>query len=70
MDARRPWRGVNLGGWLLLEPGPSAPLAMGRCEWDFMETLRRQDALAVLQRHRQSFIQKQAQLYYWYLEGD
>eukprot|EP00927_Polykrikos_kofoidii_P039221 TRINITY_DN33650_c0_g1_i1.p1 TRINITY_DN33650_c0_g1~~TRINITY_DN33650_c0_g1_i1.p1 ORF type:complete len:737 (+),score=144.49 TRINITY_DN33650_c0_g1_i1:108-2318(+) len=20
---RRPWRGVNLGGWLLLEPGPS-----------------------------------------------
>ena len=22
-------RGVNLGGWLLLEPGPSAPLSPG-----------------------------------------
>eukprot|EP00435_Cladocopium_sp_Y103_P015327 s274_g3.t1 len=55
----RPWRGVNLGGWLLLEPGPSAPLNTGRCEWDLMETLRRRQALDILHRHRETFIQKE-----------
>eukprot|EP00434_Breviolum_minutum_P015789 symbB.v1.2.013909.t3/scaffold935.1/size150374/6 len=54
-----PWKGVNLGGWLLLEPGPSAPLSTGRCEWDLMETLRRRQALDVLHRHRETFIQKE-----------
>lgn len=55
----RPWRGVNLGGWLLLEPGPSAPLNTGRCEWDLMETLRRRQAVDILHRHRETFIQKE-----------
>lgn len=55
----RPWRGVNLGGWLLLEPGPSAPLNTGRCEWDLMEALRKRQALETLHRHRETFIQKE-----------
>lgn len=45
-----PWRGVSLGGWLLLEPGPSYPLfqnnlapdkTQARCEWDLMKVLRK-----------------------------
>jgi len=60
-----PWRGVNLGGWLLLEPGTAKSLfarhAQGdgreaRCEWDLMEVLRRKGALHELARHRESFI--------------
>lgn len=60
---RRPWCGVNLGGWLLLEPGPSAPLFPGepqlRCEWSLMESLRSRQALHVLHRHRETFIRKE-----------
>ena len=44
-----PWRGANLGGWLLLEPGPASPLfdtaksivgtAVGGSEWDLCAAL-------------------------------
>lgn len=42
---RAKWVGVNLGGWLLLEYGPAAPLfqnqgAEGNGEWAFSEDLR------------------------------
>jgi len=67
----RPWKGVSLGGWLLLEPGPSYPLfeqhvdpegEEGRCEWDIMKILRaksgKKDAVEVIQRHRDTHITK------------
>jgi len=59
---------VNLGGWLLLEPGPSMgfferfPRRNGthaRCEWDLMEAMRKRGALAALTEHRETFISKQ-----------
>ncbi|EOD42083.1 putative cellulase [Emiliania huxleyi CCMP1516] len=59
---RRPWRGVNLGGWLLLERGPSAPFyeANGIVgddgEWDATEALSRDGgsgAVTALAYHRQ-----------------
>lgn len=62
------WRGVNLGGWLLLEPGPSSELfgqeilkAAGplRCEWELMKALRKRKALSLLQIHRDTYIQKE-----------
>mmetsp|Transcript_3665 Transcript_3665/g.10064 ORF Transcript_3665/g.10064 Transcript_3665/m.10064 type:complete len:621 (-) Transcript_3665:65-1927(-) len=67
-----PWKGVSLGGWLLLEPGPSYPLfeqhvnpedgEQGRCEWDVMKILRatmgKKEAVQVIQRHRESHITK------------
>lgn len=59
-----PWRGVNLGGWLLLEPGPSADLFErcpgARSEWSLMrkmrETLGADGAAEVLRHHRETFI--------------
>lgn len=61
-----PWNGVNLGGWLLLEPGPARPLfdvhldgygEEARCEWDLMRLLRARlgdaAAEAELRRHRE-----------------
>jgi len=61
-----PWRGVNLGGWLLLEPGPSAALFARhsptaaddspKCEWDFMQILHQKDALSELVHHRETYI--------------
>lgn len=65
-----PWRGVNLGGWLLLEPGPSSPLfaehvlpgkTEARCEWDFMTALRKakgKKASDIIKRHRDMHITK------------
>lgn len=59
---RARWNGVSLGGWLLLEPGPSYPFFNDvspedvRCEWDLMKILRRQKALGQLQRHRETHI--------------
>jgi len=67
---RQPWRGVSLGGWLLLEPGPSGALfEEGRrllqgsgdapqftCEWELMEVLRREGALSALEKHRETYI--------------
>lgn len=63
-----PWRGVSLGGWLLLEPGPSFPLFENfdgdvvRCEWGLMEALRRkvgnEGAADVIHRHRMNHITK------------
>jgi len=69
-----PWKGVSLGGWLLLEPGPSTPLfdkhpdpaipedGEARCEWELMEILVKtkgvQGARDVIQQHRESHISK------------
>lgn len=61
---RPPWRGVNLGGWLILEPGPSSYFwklhGPATCEWDLMVRLREQlgeaGARATLQTHRETFI--------------
>merc|ERR1740117_691902 len=62
---RRPsWRGVNLGGWLLLEPGPSAALfekyGPAESEWELMtkmrESLGEEGARLALQAHRDTFI--------------
>jgi len=62
--SRPPWRGVNLGGWLLLEPGPSDALferyGPAECEWDLMlkmrEKLGADGARLALEAHRNSFI--------------
>jgi len=65
-----PWRGVSLGGWLHLEPGPADPLFEQhpdpktgeevRCEWDLMEVLRAsksdEEVREVLKRHRDTHI--------------
>jgi len=59
-----PWRGVNLGGWLILEPGPSSSLwkrhGPATCEWDLMVRVREQlgeaGASATLRAHRETFI--------------
>eukprot|EP00931_Biecheleriopsis_adriatica_P017976 TRINITY_DN12713_c0_g1_i1.p1 TRINITY_DN12713_c0_g1~~TRINITY_DN12713_c0_g1_i1.p1 ORF type:complete len:604 (-),score=119.71 TRINITY_DN12713_c0_g1_i1:26-1837(-) len=66
-----PWRGVNLGGWLLLEPGPSYPLftqhlqpdkSQARCEWDLMKVLEKKlgkkRAADVIRCHRDSHTTK------------
>jgi len=56
---------VNLGGWLLLEPGPSHRLfeRFGRdagCEWELMQQMREQlgpeGAASELKAHRSSFV--------------
>lgn len=58
--ARPQWLGVNLGGWLLLERGPSAPLfeqqgALGDEEWAFCQLMRQRGAAeAVFAAHRAS----------------
>ncbi|CAK9020298.1 unnamed protein product [Durusdinium trenchii] len=67
----QPWKGVNLGGWLLLEPGPSFPLfthhllkdkSQARCEWDLMkvlyEKLGKAGAAEVIRSHRETHITK------------
>lgn len=63
--SRKPWRGVSLGGWLLLEPGTAHTLfdayrnENGKkfdCEWELLEVLRRKRELAALEKHRESFI--------------
>lgn len=65
-----PWRGVSLGGWLLLEPGPAYPLfehhpdpktgEEARCEWDFMRVLHRSQgrkrAAELLRQHRETHV--------------
>eukprot|EP00929_Paragymnodinium_shiwhaense_P059341 TRINITY_DN29720_c0_g1_i1.p1 TRINITY_DN29720_c0_g1~~TRINITY_DN29720_c0_g1_i1.p1 ORF type:complete len:640 (+),score=130.88 TRINITY_DN29720_c0_g1_i1:106-2025(+) len=62
---RQPWRGVNLGGWLLLEPGPSESLfqaqaASARCEWNLMREMinkrGRVAASTAIACHRDTFI--------------
>ncbi|CAE7234919.1 exgA [Symbiodinium natans] len=67
----QPWKGVNLGGWLLLEPGPSYPLFMqhplkdkseARCEWDIMKGLAakmgKMGAAEVVRSHRETHTTK------------
>lgn len=60
-----PWRGVNLGGWLLLEPGPSTELFQqhgpdAECEWDLMlqmrERLGAEGTERALRQHRDTFV--------------
>jgi len=62
-----PWRGVNLGGWLLLEPGPANGFfeahpredgEVARCEWELMRVLQDEGALDALTRHREQHITK------------
>lgn len=66
-----PWKGVNLGGWLLLEPGPAYPLFSNypiskdeeaRCEWDFMVALNKSKgkkiAAEIMNHHRDNHITK------------
>jgi len=66
---RPPWRGVNLGGWLLLEPGPSFELFQqfanqrgqtARCEWQLLQHMRsklgQQKTAEVLEAHRNTFL--------------
>lgn len=67
-----PWKGVNLGGWLLLEPGPSRPLFddhpitrggdLARCEWDLLTALTkakgRKYVSEVIKRHRDTHTTK------------
>lgn len=60
------WLGVSLGGWLLMEPGPSKDLFRrfpgpdgqeARCEWELMENLRgKEDGLNALREHRETYI--------------
>ncbi|CAJ1328533.1 unnamed protein product [Effrenium voratum] len=67
----KPWEGVNLGGWLLLEPGPSYPLfthhlqkdkSEARCEWDLMkvmrETMGKPGACEAIKSHRETHTTK------------
>eukprot|EP00929_Paragymnodinium_shiwhaense_P063183 TRINITY_DN3157_c0_g2_i1.p1 TRINITY_DN3157_c0_g2~~TRINITY_DN3157_c0_g2_i1.p1 ORF type:complete len:773 (-),score=115.55 TRINITY_DN3157_c0_g2_i1:683-3001(-) len=63
-----PWRGVNLGGWLLLEPGTAKALfakyrledgGQATCEWDLMLEMRRRGvAKRVMAHHRNTFVTK------------
>ncbi|CAJ1366741.1 unnamed protein product, partial [Effrenium voratum] len=63
---RPPYRGVNLGGWLLLEPGPSHELFQlhgtnaNRCEWSLLRTMRErlgaEKTTEVLHAHRSTFL--------------
>lgn len=64
---RPPWRGVNLGGWLLLEPGTAKalfsrhPTESGKeatSEWELMQILRKKGALHELEQHRRTCITK------------
>jgi glucan 1,3-beta-glucosidase len=61
---RRPaWRGVNIGGWLLLEPGPSGDIfekyGPASCEWDLMSNMRMQlgdeGADQAIHQHRENY---------------
>lgn len=58
------WHGVNLGGWLLVEPGPSAQFfdkhGPANCEWDLTQRMRERLGVEGTQQafkeHRESFI--------------
>lgn len=58
------WQGVNLGGWLLLEPGPAKALfsrhmvdgCEARCEWELMQTIRQRNMLEDIEHHRKTYI--------------
>ncbi|CAE7408438.1 exgA [Symbiodinium necroappetens] len=65
---RPPYRGVNLGGWLLLEPGPSHELFQtfgpeATCEWRLLDKMRKhfgtQKTIEAIQAHRASFISEE-----------
>lgn len=59
-----PWRGVNLGGWLLLEPGPSSDLYAqyncSGCEWQLMQEMQKsvgpEKVAGIMQTHRETCI--------------
>lgn len=61
------WRGVNLGGWLLLEPGtaknlfsrhPDAYGCEARCEWGLMQILQQKGMADEIDQHRRTYITK------------
>mmetsp|Transcript_58385 Transcript_58385/g.126298 ORF Transcript_58385/g.126298 Transcript_58385/m.126298 type:complete len:670 (+) Transcript_58385:49-2058(+) len=62
-----PWNGVNLGGWLLLEPGTApdlfGPYRQGHgkvnCEWELMKRLREDNAVEKLWEHRHTWITRE-----------
>eukprot|EP00439_Symbiodinium_sp_Y106_P086989 s121_g37.t2 len=65
---RPPYRGVNLGGWLLLEPGPSHELFQtfgpeATCEWRLLDKMRKhlgaQKTTEAIQAHRASFVSEE-----------
>jgi len=59
------WRGVNLGGWFLLEPGPSGEFwealppdaRSSTCEWSCCEALG-PEAPQLVAQHRRSYFKK------------
>merc|ERR1719410_710025 len=66
-----PWKGVNLGGWLLLENGPSYPLFEDhvsekgepiKCEWDLLQVMQakfgKKETATIIHRHRETHITK------------
>jgi len=62
------WRGVNLGGWLLLEPGTCSELFQrfaprGSSEWHLVDAMRKElgdeSALREMEAHRETFITEQ-----------
>jgi len=61
---KAPWRGVNLGGWLLLEPGPCEELFRrfggASCELDLTLKIREQlgaeGSQMALKAHRETFV--------------
>lgn len=65
---RIPWNGVNLGGWLSLEPGPASELFRRHpqpgtdkpwcCEWDLMTVLHEKGVVREVMEHRNTFICK------------
>jgi glucan 1,3-beta-glucosidase len=64
---RPAWRGVNLGGWLLLEPGPSHQLFRqyadgASCEWQLLQRMHQdlgaEKSAEVIKDHRKSFLQE------------
>eukprot|EP00747_Dinoflagellata_sp_TGD_P165529 gnl/TRDRNA2_/TRDRNA2_186904_c0_seq1.p1 gnl/TRDRNA2_/TRDRNA2_186904_c0~~gnl/TRDRNA2_/TRDRNA2_186904_c0_seq1.p1 ORF type:complete len:581 (+),score=86.80 gnl/TRDRNA2_/TRDRNA2_186904_c0_seq1:107-1849(+) len=62
---RPAWRGVNLGGWLLCEPGPSAELFQkygprASCEWQLCQEMHEhlgvEGTRAAFKLHREKFV--------------
>lgn len=64
---RAAWRGVNLGGWFLLEPGPCETfwqtlpedVRQAPCEWSCCEGLGREEAERRLAQHRETYFCKE-----------
>lgn len=62
--SNRQWRGVNLGGWFLIEPGPSTSFwqslpaevrAAEKSEWGCCQALGPDEAARLLKEHRRTY---------------